>query len=100
MLPQVRKQLEPVGLLPHVPTLVGVAQANLFMTIDDTDIPFLAQVASRIDADRMYRYDFAPAKLNRLESMQGLAEKVNNIFSEPEPNPTTRPNQEPCPPRN
>jgi LCP family protein required for cell wall assembly len=100
VLQQVRKQLDPLGLLPHVPALLGVAQANLFMTIDDTDIPFLAQVASRIDADRMYRYDFAPARLSRLESMQGMADKVRNIFDEPEPNPTTRPNQEPCPPRN
>jgi polyisoprenyl-teichoic acid--peptidoglycan teichoic acid transferase len=99
VLQQVRKQLDPVALLPHVPALLGVAQANLFMTIDDTDIPFLAQVASRIDADRMYRYDFAPARLSRLDSMQGMADKVQNIFSEPEPDPTTRPNQEPCPPR-
>lgn len=97
---QVRKQLDPLALLPHVPALLGVAQANLFMTIDDSDIPFLAQVASSIDADRIYRYDFAPARLARLESMQGMADKVNNIFSEPEPNPTTRPDQEPCPPRN
>jgi LCP family protein required for cell wall assembly len=96
---QVRRQLDPLALLPNIPALLGVAQANLFMTIDDTDIPFLAQVASRIDADRMYRYDFAPARLTRLESMQGMADKVNNIFSEPEPNPTTRPDQEPCPPR-
>ncbi len=96
---QVRKQLDPLALLPNVPALLGVAQANLFMTIDDTDIPFLAQVASRIDADRMYRYDFAPARLTRLESMQGMADKVNNIFDEPEPTPTTRPDQEPCPPR-
>ena len=97
---QVRKQLDPIALLPQIPALLGVAQANLFMTIDDTDIPFLAQVASRIDADRIYRYDFAPARLTRLESMQGMADKVRNIFDEPEPNPTTRPDQEPCPPRN
>jgi LCP family protein required for cell wall assembly len=99
VLQQFRKQLDPLSLLPQVPALIGVAEQNLFMSIDDTDIPFLAQVASRIDADRMYRYDFAPARLTRLESMQGMADKVNNIFSEPEPNPTTRPDQEPCPPR-
>jgi hypothetical protein len=48
----------------------------------------------------MYRYDFAPARLTRLGSMQGMRDKVRNIFDEPEPRPTTRPNQEPCPPRN
>jgi LCP family protein required for cell wall assembly len=100
VLQQVRKQLDPIGLLPHVPALLQVAEQNLFMTIDDSDIPNLAQVAARIDADRMYRYDFAPARLTRLGSMQGMRDKVRNIFDEPEPRPTTRPNQEPCPPRN
>jgi len=100
VLTQVRKQLDPLALVSHIPTLLGVAQANLFMSIDDSDIPYLAQVASRIDADRIYRYDFAPAKVSRLGSPEGMIDKVQNIFSEPEPTPTTRPNQEPCPPRN
>ncbi|HYI22678.1 MAG TPA: LCP family protein [Candidatus Limnocylindrales bacterium] len=100
VLAQVRKQLDPVALLPHIPTLLTVAQENLFMTIDDSDIPFLAQVASRVDSERIYRYDFAPAKLTQLGSPEGMIDKVQNIFSEPEPAPTTRPNQEPCPPRN
>jgi LCP family protein required for cell wall assembly len=100
VLQQVRKQLDPVALLGHIPQLLDAAAANLFMNVDDSDIPFLAQVASRIDADRIYRYDFAPAKLTQLESPQGMVAKVNFIFDEPEPKPTTRPNQEPCPPRN
>jgi LCP family protein required for cell wall assembly len=96
---QIRKQLDPLALLPHVPGLLNAAQANLFMSISDTDIPYLAQVASRIDADRMYRYDFAPARLTRLGSMDGMRDKIVNIFTEPEPEPTARPNAEPCPPR-
>lgn len=98
VLTQVRKQLDPIALVPHIPALLGVAEANLFMTIDDSDIPFLAQVLGRIDADRIYRYDFAPAKVSRLESPQGMQAKVQNIFDEPEPAPTTRPDQEKCPP--
>jgi LCP family protein required for cell wall assembly len=100
VLTQVRKQLDPIALVPHIPALLGVAQANLYMNVDDSDIPFLAQVMSRIDADRIYRFDFAPAKVTRLESPQGMQAKVQNIFDEPEPAPTTRPDQEPCPPRN
>ncbi len=100
VLQQVRKQLHPVALLPHIPALLNVASANLFMTIDDGDIPNLAQVAARIDADRLYRYDFAPAKMTALGSAEGMRDKVRNIFDEPEPRPTTRPDQEPCPPRN
>jgi LCP family protein required for cell wall assembly len=99
-LQQVRKQLDPLGLLPHIPGLLQVAQENIFMSFSQTDFPFLAQVAARVDADRLYRYDFAPARLTTLGSMAGMAAKVNNIFSEPEPEPETKPNQEPCPPRN
>jgi len=99
VLTQIRKQLDPLALLPHIPGLLQVAQQNLYLTFSDTDIPFLAEAASRIDADRIYRYDFAPAKVTALGSMQGIRDKVNNIFSEPEPEPETKPNQEPCPPR-
>ena len=98
-LQQVRKQLDPLGLLPHIPGLLQVARENVFMTFAQEDFDELAQVAARVDADRLYRFDFAPAKLTNLGSMAGMAAKVNNIFSEPEPEPDTRPNQEPCPPR-
>jgi len=99
VLTQVRKQLDPLALLPHIPGLLSVAQQNLYMTWFDSDIPFLAEAAARIDADRIYRYDFAPNKVAALGSMQGIREKVNNIFSEPEPEPDTKPDQEPCPPK-
>jgi LCP family protein required for cell wall assembly len=99
VLQQIRKQLDPVGLLPHIPGLLQAARENLFMSISDEDIPYLAQVASRVDADRLYRYDFAPNKTNVLGSMQGMRDKVQNIFDEPEPEPETRPDQEQCPPR-
>ena len=96
-----RKQLDPLALLPHIPDLLGGRPAEPVHDLRATrDIPFLAEAASRIDADRIYRFDFAPNKVAALGSMQGMREKVNNIFSEPEPEPETRPNQDPCPPRN
>ncbi len=100
VLTQVRKQLDPLGLLPHIPALLQVAQENLYLTWSDGDIPYLAEAASRIDADRIYRYDFAPGRLSSLGSMSGIRQKVQNIFEEPEPEPDTRPNAPPCPPRN
>jgi anionic cell wall polymer biosynthesis LytR-Cps2A-Psr (LCP) family protein len=87
VLTQIRKQLDPLAMLPNIPGLLQVAQQNLFLTFSDTDIPALAQVAARIDADRMYRFDFAPNKLDQLGSMQAVRGKVANIFSEPEPEP-------------
>lgn len=99
-LQQVRKQLDPLALFGNLDSLLTAAEQNLFMTFERSDFQFLAQVASQVDADRLYRYDFAPARLTRLESMAGMAAKVNNIFSEPEPEPDTKPNEDPCPPRN
>jgi LCP family protein required for cell wall assembly len=98
VLQSIRKQLDPIALLPHIPGLLQAAQANLFMTFSSDDFPFLAQVASRVDADRLYRYDFAPAKLAPLGSMQGLQAKVQNIFSEPEPQPEPQQQNDRCPP--
>ncbi len=96
VLQSIRKQLDPVGLLPHIPGLLQAAQANLFMTFSSDDFPYLAQVASRVDADRLYQYDFAPAHLVPLGSMAGMQAKVQNIFSEPEPAPGPKQNSN-CP---
>jgi hypothetical protein len=93
-----RKQLDPIALLPHIPALLGVAQENLFMTFSDADIPYLADAASRIDAERIYRWDFSPNRVTQAGSMQGIRDKVNNIFSEPEPDPE-QDNLGKCPPR-
>jgi LCP family protein required for cell wall assembly len=98
VLQQIRKQLDPLALLPHIPGLLQAARDNLFMTISDTDIPYLAQAASRVDADRLYRFDFAPGRLTSLGSMQGMRDKVQNIFDEPEPEPEDN-NADPCPAR-
>ena len=99
VLQSIRKQLDPIALLPHIPGLLQAAQANLFMTFSSDDFPNLAQVASRVDADRLYQYDFAPAKLAPLGSMQGLQAKVQNIFSEPEPEPEPQQQNDSCPPK-
>ena len=99
VLTQIRKQLNPIALLPQIPALLQVAEQNLYLTFQEPDIRFLAEAANRIDADRIYQEDFAPGQLTPLGSMQGIRDKVANIFQEPEPDPPVRPNQPPCPPR-
>ncbi len=98
-LQQVRHQLDPLALLANMNDLLTAAEQNLFMTLQQSDIPYLAQVASRVDADRLYRYDFAPVPLDAVGSMDGMAAKVQKIFSEPEPQPDPQQAQNPCPPR-
>lgn len=98
-LQQVRKQLDPLALFQNMNSLLAAAEQNLFMTFAQTDFQYLAQIASHVDADRLYRYDFAPPRLTAVGSMDGMAAKMSNIFSEPEPVPDNQ-NQDPCPPKN
>jgi LCP family protein required for cell wall assembly len=101
VLASIRKQLDPLALLPHIPALLQVAQENLFTTFSDSDIPYLAQVASRVNADRIYRVSLAPGPLNQLTSMADLQNLVTNIFLQPEPAPPPTPSSpsQACPPR-
>jgi anionic cell wall polymer biosynthesis LytR-Cps2A-Psr (LCP) family protein/TM2 domain-containing membrane protein YozV len=99
VLQQVRRQLDPIALLPNIPSLLQVAQANLFTSFGQGDIQYLAQVASRVDPNRLYQEDFAPAHLGALGSMQGVADEVTNIFNQPEPQPQPQQQNNPCPPK-
>jgi LCP family protein required for cell wall assembly len=101
VLQSVRKQLDPLALLPHIPALLQVAQENLFTTLTDNDLPYLAQVAARVDAGRMYQITLAPGPLNQLTSMADIQNLVTNIFQQPEPQPQPTPSNpgQACPPR-
>jgi anionic cell wall polymer biosynthesis LytR-Cps2A-Psr (LCP) family protein len=99
VLQQIRKQLDPIGLLPSIPALLQVAQANLFTSLGDADISNLALVASRVDSDRLYREDFAPGTVTQLGSMQAIQDFVTNIFSQPEPQPQPQQQGSACPPK-
>jgi len=101
VLQSVRKQLDPLALLPHIPALLQVAQENLFTTLTDTDLPYIAQVAARVDAGRMYQITLAPGPLNRLTSMADIQNLVTNIFQQPQPAPQPTPSNpgQACPPR-
>jgi LCP family protein required for cell wall assembly len=95
-LQQVRKQLDPMGLFANMNNLVAAAQQNLFMTFSADDFQNLAQVASHVDADRLYRWDFAPPRLTSAGSMDGMASVISNIWSQPAPVPDN--SGPPCPP--
>jgi anionic cell wall polymer biosynthesis LytR-Cps2A-Psr (LCP) family protein/TM2 domain-containing membrane protein YozV len=97
VLQQVRRQLDPIGLLPNLTNLLAVAQANLYTSFSNQDMGYLAQVASRVDANYLYTEDFAPAHLTALGSMQGIKDEVTNIFSQPEPTPAPQQANNPCP---
>ena len=96
---QVRRQLDPLGLLPRAPDLVNAARANLFTTLDDSDLPHLAQLASGVDADRIYQVRFVRQRFLTQADQRAIRERVAGIFDEPEPRPTPTPTNRPasCP---
>lgn len=97
VLQQVRRQLDPLAMLPNIPSLLQAAAANLYTTFSDSDIQYLAQAASRVDPNALYQDDFAPSSVIALGSMQGVRDEVTNIFSTPAPRPTPQQQNNPCP---
>jgi len=103
VLQAIRRQFDPLALVPRVPELLSIARDNLFTTIDRDDIPLMAQVAERVDADRLHQIRFQQQSLRHVtqESVRRMRDRVNNIFDEPEPEPTPSPSgdRQRCPPR-
>jgi LCP family protein required for cell wall assembly len=88
---QVRKQFDPLALLPRAPELIAAANQNLFMTIGEADLPHLAQLASGVDADRLYQVRFVRQRMNTDADIASMRQQVRDIFGRPEPRPTPTP---------
>lgn len=104
VLQALRRQFDPLAMVPKALELLTIARDNLFTTIDRDEIPLLAEVASRVDADRIrqvrlqgprYEREVSDADLKRIRTT------VQNIFAEqfPDPTPTSTGRDEKCPPR-
>jgi LCP family protein required for cell wall assembly len=103
VLAAMRRQFDPLAVLPRLPDLFDAAGDNLYWTLGPDDVVPIARLAARVDADRMQRVLFVPPdyppELDD-EIIDAIREKVRNIFDEPEPPPPSpRPDAEPCPPR-
>ncbi|GIW20798.1 MAG: hypothetical protein KatS3mg065_1094 [Chloroflexota bacterium] len=55
-----RRQLDPVSLLPRLPELLDIAGRNLWTTLDRDDVAGLAELAGRVDASAVKRVLFVP----------------------------------------
>jgi LCP family protein required for cell wall assembly len=104
VLQAVRRQFDPLAMLPQIPHLLDVAADNLFTTVGSEDLQPLAQIASRVDPDRMYQVRFGPSRYPvtlDADAVKRIRQKVRNIFSEPEPAPSPTPTgrADRCPPR-
>jgi LCP family protein required for cell wall assembly len=82
-----RRQYDPLELVDRIPQLVDLAGKHLFTTFAREDIPDLARLAARVDADRVVRVRFTPPVVARLGGIDKIDTRVRNIFDEPEPEP-------------
>jgi LCP family protein required for cell wall assembly len=103
VLQAVRRQLDPIAMVPQLPRLLDIASENLYTTFSRDQLGMLAQVAARVDADRMYRVTFGgttryPTLLDDSQ-LRRIRRTVQNIFDQPQPEPTPKPSEAPdCPP--
>jgi polyisoprenyl-teichoic acid--peptidoglycan teichoic acid transferase len=104
VLTSLRRQLDPLALLPHVNTLFDIAGDNLWLYLDRNDIPQLARVAAAVDADRIQTITFTPPRYaSPLDNatLREIRRAVRNVFDNPDPTPRPEPTGSPrpeCPP--
>jgi polyisoprenyl-teichoic acid--peptidoglycan teichoic acid transferase len=85
-----RRQVDPVGLIPKAPALLKVAKDSLWTTIKRTDVRGLAQLAAKVDPRRVARVLFVPSRYpERLDTneIRQIRQRVRTIFDGPPPAP-------------
>jgi polyisoprenyl-teichoic acid--peptidoglycan teichoic acid transferase len=85
-----RRQVDPLALVPKVPALLSVARDTLWTTIRRQDVRGLASVAARVDPRRVARVLFVPSTYpEHLDSatIRRIQARVRTIFDRPAPSP-------------
>lgn len=95
-----RRQLDPMGLVPKVPSLLRIAGDSLWTTIKRSEIRGLAKLATRVDVRRVERVLFVPSRypahLDTAE-IAAIRSRVRRVFdgAPPAPDPALAPGH--CP---
>lgn len=98
------RQLDPIALLPRVPELLDIAQANLFTTVPMDEVANLAVLAAHVDAGEIQTIQFSPPAYPEYltaKAIRRIRDRVATVFDEPaasaspSPSPTSTP--KPCP---
>lgn len=92
-----RRQYDPLALLDRIPQLIDLA-GDLFTTFAREEIPDLARLAERVDADRVVRIRFTPPVVARLGGIDKIDGTVRHVFDQPEPEPEPEPSATPATP--
>jgi len=89
-----RRQFDPLAVLPRLPELFEIAGNNVYWTLTPDDVAPMAQVLRKLDPDQMERVLFIPPDYKRGlpdATLAAIREKVRTIFDAPfvpEPTPS------------
>jgi LCP family protein required for cell wall assembly len=90
-----RRQLDPLAILPRVPELISNAGEHLWTTIDRGDIAGLVELAARVDASSIQKVTFVPPTYPEYVTKASIARirtVVRGIFdASAQPTPTPEP---------
>ena len=85
-----RRQVDPVALVPKVPALLKVARDTLWTTIRRQDVRGLASLAARVDPRRVARVLFVPSTYPEhldTATIRRIQARVRTVFDRPAPAP-------------
>ena len=95
-----RREVDPVALVPKAPALLKIARDNLWTTLKRQDLRDLAKLAVRVDVRRVDRVLFTPprypAHLTDAEIAQ-IRHVTRTIFDGPAPAPDRSLTEGHCP---
>lgn len=96
-----QRQVDPIALLPRLPELFDVAEDNVWTTIDRSEFGAIADLAARVDPDRIATRLFVPPRYPAhldgaaIERIRGV---VRSAFDGPMETATPSPSSSPsCP---
>jgi LCP family protein required for cell wall assembly len=93
VLQAIRRQFDPLAMVPKALELLTIFRDNVFTSIDRDDIPLLAQVAARVDADSIKQVRIQGPRFERSigsEDLSRIRGQIQDVFEGdfPEPSPT------------
>ncbi len=96
-----RRQVDPIALLPKIPDLIDAAGATLWTTLTPNDLAGIARLAARVHADQVQSFFFAPnayaAHLDTEEIVR-IRSVVRSVFANPWPTRPSNPAAAACGP--
>jgi LCP family protein required for cell wall assembly len=99
------RQVDPIELIPQVPELISIAKDGLWMTVHREDIRGLAQLAAKVEPNKVRSIQFSPptyAEYLNTSAIKKIRTTAANVFDNwstaPQSTASPTPTPEPCGP--